>query len=356
MPNGPIFVVGAAGSGTTVMRLILDSHDNVAIAQETGLARLLLANEAIPFWEFGDQWYGRLGLSREDLERRMADFYGGLYAEWAARRGASRWGDKTPFHVWHLDLLARVFPDATFVATVRHPGAVAHSTRRRMRHPYDAAVRYWVRDHLELVHQGATLGGQLLVVRYEDLVTDPEPVLRAVFDRLGEPWLEQVLDFHAVHGRRGTQVEVEGATRSDEPLDPSRIGAWTESMDDTRWARLTRGRAAALAAVWGYDPREPVPAPPTAPLLDGTDLARLLREHPELFRRRRRPRPSLANRPLTPAELADLRRGSAGAGDGGGGLADRLEGRFGEVGRAALHRLPPDARRQARALAQKVRR
>ena len=66
--GGPVFVVGAMGSGTTLTRLVLDSHPNLAIAQETGLARLLVANEWVPFWKFGGEWYGRLGLQREDLD------------------------------------------------------------------------------------------------------------------------------------------------------------------------------------------------------------------------------------------------------------------------------------------------
>ena len=36
MPAGPIFVVGTMRSGSTLFRLILDAHPNIAISEETG--------------------------------------------------------------------------------------------------------------------------------------------------------------------------------------------------------------------------------------------------------------------------------------------------------------------------------
>ena len=53
--QGPVFVVGPMGSGTTLMRLVLDSHSRLALAPETGLARLILAHEQVPFWKFGER-------------------------------------------------------------------------------------------------------------------------------------------------------------------------------------------------------------------------------------------------------------------------------------------------------------
>lgn len=348
--NGPIFVVGAAGSGTTLMRLILDSHDDIAIAQETGFARVLLANEFVPFWEFGGEWHDRLGISRDELEARMREFYGGMFRDFAASRGARRWGDKTPFHLWHLELLARVFPDAVFIGMVRHPGAVANSIRRRMGHEWRDSVRFWVRDNVEMVNQAARLGERMVLCRYEDLVTSPEPVLRELFEWLGEPWSDNLLAFHEVHRRRGTDKEVEGATRSDEPIDPVRTSAWTATMDDERWAHLSRGRVRRVARFLGYEPTAPLPVSPwgegtSTGLLHGSDLPRLMAQRPGA-KWDKRPRPSFANRPLTPQELKRLRR-NIGAGRPQR-LVDRAEERYGEAGRRLLRRLPPPLRRRAR--------
>lgn len=357
--RGPIFVVGPAGSGTTLMRLILDSHDDIAIAQETGFARALLANEHVPFWEFGAEWYGRLGLGRDDLEKELGAFYGGLFSRFAASQGATRWGDKTPFHLWHLPLLARVFPDAQFIGMARHPGATAHSTRRRMRHPWDDSLRYWARDTVEMLAEGAALGERFVLCRYEDLVTRPEPVLRELFEWLGEPWSDQLLSFHEVHRTRGTAAEVEGATRSDKPIDPSRIGAWAEALDADRFARLRRGRVGRLARLLGYRADRPVPGQSwgtTADsiLLTGSQLTRLMSDRPGVDWERR-PRPSFANRALRAEELERLRRLAAG-GTRPPQALERVAERAGGLGRRVLYRLPPDARARVRRLLERGRR
>ena len=58
-PGGkPIFIVGPMGSGTTLLRLIVDSHDDIAVAQETSIMRAYLAHRWIPFHRHGGDWYG----------------------------------------------------------------------------------------------------------------------------------------------------------------------------------------------------------------------------------------------------------------------------------------------------------
>ncbi len=170
----PIFIVGPMGSGTTLMRLIVDSHDNIAIAQETSIMRAYLAHKWIPFHRHGGDWYGRLGWSDDELDVRMREFYAGMFERFAAGQGKKRWGDKTPWHAWHLRELARVFPDAVFIAMVRQPGAVATSVSERFRLNWDGAVNHWVNTTTEQVQRGIELGDRLLMVRYEDLVTSPE--------------------------------------------------------------------------------------------------------------------------------------------------------------------------------------
>ena len=311
-----MFVVGPMGSGTTLMRLVLDSHSCLAMAPETGLARLILAHEHVPFWKFGSEWYGRLGLSSEELDAELRAFYGSLYLRFAQRRGAVRWGDKTPFHTWHVPRLARVFPDAVFVGTVRHPGAVALSLKERFGFTWQAGVRHWVRSTTELVYQGSLLGERFLLCRYEDLVVEPEPPLRELFDWLGEPWEERVLAFHEVHRDRGTDAEVEGRTRSDQPMDASRIARWTEAVDEAERVLLRR-QTHALAALLGYDVAVPTPTrslraglPGFRMLATGDDLAELRCRHGGIDWVDR-PRPTLENREMLAQDLRALREAAA---------------------------------------------
>jgi hypothetical protein len=298
------------GSGTTLMRLIVDSHDNIAIAQETSIMRAYLAHKWIPFHRHGGEWYGRLGWTDDELDQRMHEVYGGMFERFAAQQGKARWGDKTPWHAWHLREIAGLFPDAVFIAMVRHPGAVATSVSERFRQTWGGAVTHWVNTTTEQVQRGVELGDRLLMVRYEDLVTDPEVTLREVFTWLQEPWSDRLLEHDKVHAERGTAKKVEGATRSDKPIATDRITAWVEGKTPEELAVLT-AKAGALAGFYGYDVADAAALEPmTAPgsthrkTLTGTELAARKALFPQLATELEREiTPWAGNRMLTPGAI-----------------------------------------------------
>ena len=353
-PRGPIFVVGAMGSGTTVTRLILDAHPNIAIAQETGLARLLLANEWVPFWKFGGEWYGRLGMTAEDLNREQGQFYASLFQRFAEQQGAQRWGDKTPFHTWHMELLARVFPDSVFIGTVRHPGAVASSVHTRFKYTWGASFGHWRRSTTELAYRGAELGDRFALLRYEELVSDPEPVLRELFSWLGEPWDPRVLAFNEVHKERGTATKAEGGTRSDQPLDTRRIAKWQESMDNEGLTQL-HNALPGLVQLFGYDRDDafalaPLTTVPGSSLLLGSELAIRNKEFDRLIPWDERGRPTFENSHLTPAAMNDLKKRLAGSAASTSPARSKPapDRGLGARARRLAHRLPPSVQARAR--------
>ena len=146
-------------------------------------------------------------------------------------------------------------------------------------------------------------------MRYEDLVLDPETTLREVFSWLDEPWSDRLLEHHLVHSERGTPSKVEGASRSDDPIDPSRISAWTEKVSDDDIA-VMRKRVGGLASFYGYDLDDvDTFTPMTAPgserkkTLTGTDLAKRRAEFPELVELDKVNTPWVGNQMLTPEAI-----------------------------------------------------
>jgi hypothetical protein len=267
--GGPIFIVGSNGSGSTLLRLMLDSHPNIAIPEETGFLRLAAMHRWVPYWKLGGNWYRNLGLSDGELDNALGTFYGVLFSSYATGRGKGRWGDKTPFHVWHLDLATRLFPDAHVIGIVRHPAGAALSMRRRFRRSIKAGITHWRRTNRQLLHAGVQLGDQFSLVRYEDLVTSPEPVMRALLERVGEPWSDDVLAHHEVQPR----AESTGFTRTDRAVDTESLTEWEEHVTGVALSRAI-ARTGALAEFLGYDPQHGTPATPLGePLLTGTQLA-----------------------------------------------------------------------------------
>jgi hypothetical protein len=328
--SAPFFILGSQGSGSTLLRLMLDAHPALAVPAETGFLRLVMAHDWVPFWEFGDKWHKRLGLTDVERDRRLAEFYGGLFDDYAKAHGARRWGEKTPYHVWHIDEARRLFPDAVFLAIVRHPYGAIASMSRRFDRDLTKAVDHWLGTTREIVRRADELGDSLALARYEDLTRSPEAVLRPVLDWLGEPWDDGVLSHHEVaHGPR----VVEGGTRTDESVDPSRIDRWRRWLDEA-----TRAQIDAATSEWarllgyGADPSQPLRGLGTrATLALGTELAGLRGQFPDLDYSPP-PRP-LRDDPLVPRRVR--RR--------------QLRRRRGAPGRAAAEHLPPTILKRLRA-------
>ncbi len=259
------------GSGTTLLRLMLDSHPHIAIPPETGFMRAYKAHRHIPFKHSGRGWARRLGWTDDELDGLLRELYDTLFMRYAEQHGKRRWGEKTPIHTWHVDAMARLFPDARFVGIIRHPGAVVASNMRRWRHSMPKAAIHYDRYARELARQAARRPARFVVLRYEDLVLQPEPVMRELLAWLDEPWADEVLAHDEVQAARGGRRVVEGRTVVDDPIDVSRISAWVGRLEPVKRERLA-ARVGRLAAFYGYRMEDPAVLEPLAG--DGRAVAR----------------------------------------------------------------------------------
>ncbi len=283
-PRGPIFIIGAMGSGTTLLRLMLDSHENIAIPHETGFMRSYRAMEFIPFKWTGWNWTKRLGWTPEERDRELAALYDRFFSRYAEQHGAQRWGEKTPLHTWHVGAMKRLFPDAVFVAMVRHPGASTASNVRRFKQEVRWSATHYDRYSREVARVAAKYPRRFVVLRYEDLLLRTEPALRELLDWLGEPWSDRVLEHHVVQGER-EHDRIEGGSRADAPVDASRIDAWAASTD--AFAKgVARSRLSGIGEFWGYSMDDPAALAPLndrgAALTTGAEVRARIERFPQL--------------------------------------------------------------------------
>ena len=299
--GGPVFVVGSMRSGSTLLRLMLDSHPRIAIGAETGFMGAVMGTKRIPDWKYGAEWYQRIGWTEAELDERLREFYGGMFARYADQRGKARWGEKTPFHTRLIAEMAEVFPAAVFVGIVRHPGAVAASLGASFHYEWEEALRYWTATNLDLVDGACRAGDRFVLCRYEDLVADPEPVLREVLTTVGEEFSPSVLRHHVVQQEQGAPRVVEGSTHTRDAVDPSRAHRWADGLTSDQRAALER--TAPYAEFFGDPAFEAAGHLATdAPsartwTLTGNDLARR--------REQQRDRVDFESRPPLPAFDAD---------------------------------------------------
>jgi Sulfotransferase family len=231
--DSPIFLVGCQRSGTTMLRLVLDSHSRISCGPETrflpDLRRIVDSD-----WER----LSRFGFPREDWLRRIGEFFGGVHADYAADRGKVRWADKTPLYALSIDFVTEVFPEAQIVHVIRDGRDVVVSHRKRF--GYWSAVKCvvkWPRYIRTVRRFGARLPvGRYHELRYEDAVGDPDKTLRALFEFLGEPWEPGVLDYadrpHDVAGKYTVEADRRrAAAGTGEAIYASRVGTYKRELD-----------------------------------------------------------------------------------------------------------------------------
>jgi Sulfotransferase family len=186
----PIFIVGCQRSGTTLVRLMLDSHPGISCGPET---RFLedLAKVTTDNW----QRLAHFGFPKEYWLGAIAGFFDGIQRQYAQSRGKTRWADKTPRYALSLDFIDQLFPDCRVVHVVRDGRDVVVSHRSRFGYvPAVKAAEKWPRYIEAARAAGARLGPERYhELRYEELVADPESTMRRLLGFLDEPWNDAVL-------------------------------------------------------------------------------------------------------------------------------------------------------------------
>jgi Sulfotransferase family len=206
--TAPVLVLGVSRSGTTLLKEMLDRHSALAIPSESYFIPQLWdrhGERSAPEEVVED--VGRIarvrewGVTPEDVRAhlpegaRFADVVDAVYRSYAEARGKTRYGDKTPSYMQHLELLDRVFPGAQYVHIVRDGRAAGLSFMAMKRKPRFNLGRprrlaefacAWRLEVEEAQRFGQRLGsGRYLEVRYEDLVAEPEARLGEVCAFLG---------------------------------------------------------------------------------------------------------------------------------------------------------------------------
>ena len=236
------FIVGSARSGTTLLRMMVNAHPEVAVPPESRFVVELYRNDNVVVGEFltelgGHKRWPSWDTSIEDVRAQIGDRTSAPYTEaieavyraFALARGKSRFGDKTPRYIEHIPLLARLWPSARFVHLVRDGREVALSYADVPFGPKTVAkaAALWSDRVSTGLAAGRPLGqDHYLELRYEQLLTNPQEQVQTLCRFLDLAFNPVMLDF-----AERSRDEVLGRARLYNPnvtRKLSRTRSWTE--------------------------------------------------------------------------------------------------------------------------------
>lgn len=271
-------IVGAPRSGTTLLRLMLDAHPDLAIPPETSFVvaaaaldesrddvRARFVDTVTTYPPHAPNW-NDFGVAREALAEAVqglqpftvADGLRAFYRLYAQRFNKPRWGEKTPDYSLHIGVMGSLLPEARFIHLIRDGRDVAASWRQQWftpGHEPEVLAHAWV-DRVQAARHAGLGHARYTEVLYEDLVKRPEPVLRRLCQFLDLPWSIQMLNHQERAQRRleehRARISLDGNVivshaqrlrqqrRTLERPGTGRIGSWREEMSAEEIERFER--------------------------------------------------------------------------------------------------------------------
>lgn len=210
MSAGPLFVVGMWRSGTSLLYALLNQHPQIRLMYESDLpllTPLFLFGRKSSWWlhKF-DAWNGALtrhSIDADAIDDNITDLPGGFRAiaqQYAAKKGATIWGCKSPNYYDCMNQLADWFPQAKFIVIWRDPADVCRSIiRAAEKSPWfaqsgmDLRALVGYRRMKQEADRLESRRASVYQLQYDELVRDPEATLKAICSFVGVPFEPQML-------------------------------------------------------------------------------------------------------------------------------------------------------------------
>jgi hypothetical protein len=261
-PKAPVFVLGSARSGTTLLYHMLLSSGGFAVYRaESHVFNLIVPRfgdlshsenrrKLMKMWLRSHQ-FRVSGLDAQQIEQRVmaecrsgGDFLRIVMEEIARKQGVERWAESTPEHLLYLDQIKREFPNARVIHIIRDGRDVALSyVKQGWTHPLPwdkrdellVAGMYWK----WIVRKGRENGRQIspdyMEIHFEDLVSRPQEVLAKVSEFIDHPLNYDKIQQSAIGSvsKPNTSFELNSGANGFNP-----VGRWKDNFTPGDLARF----------------------------------------------------------------------------------------------------------------------
>lgn len=292
------FIVGIGRSGTTLLMSMLNAHPLLQGTPEVNffnffynswknknsfhekdfndldvyIEGLRARNQSSGFSWDGPAFRKKIESLKEINFKKIYDAFYASFVYNNTSKDITHNFDKNPINTLFLADLIKTFPDAKFIFLVRDPRANFLSRKEKFKKR--RADIYLDTQRWKLYNEKAwsvikNQPSRFFILKYEDLVTNPEIKLKELSDFFGFAFDEKILNFHEEVKQVSLKNVEEGANENDpklllkyeklsKPINTDRLNAWREKLTEDE-TNICAKICAGTAKHFGYNiDRKPV--------------------------------------------------------------------------------------------------
>ncbi|WP_411768229.1 sulfotransferase family protein [Winogradskyella sp. A3E31] len=270
--NESFFILSNPRSGSTLLRIILQSHPNITVPPECGF---------LQWWHLKYKNWSQLdavnrlevekfckdlasskkietynldfNLLKENINEQLPENYSDLMALVYKTYGVQQhkdvkvWGDKNNYYIKHIDLIKQLYPHTKYIHLVRDGRDVAVSyfklKKIKTESPYkpvlhskiDDIAREWDYNNQNILNSLSTIKNEnKLTVLYEDLVSNLEQECIRLSKFLGVEFNAKMLDYYIINNEKELEpkLTLDWKMKTLMPPDINLIGQYKMYFSD----------------------------------------------------------------------------------------------------------------------------
>ncbi len=256
-----VSVCGAGRTGTTLTRVMLDTHTKIYSGHESYLFLPLEIDISLLSKRFQVDEQRLISLSRSSSCR--SEFIHCFAKELLQASGKSIWADKTSRNVHTAGYFFSHFPNGKVIHVIRDPRDAVASLRQHRRRkklgdrivntgyimPLQLCIERWIKAvHDILPYRQNT---HYLEIKYEDLVQNTEATLKRLTAFCGVGFEAEMMKFHQASGFTRDSTNFIQNIEATYPLFVSSVGRYQSDMN-AQQLELVVEATSSLATLLGY--------------------------------------------------------------------------------------------------------
>jgi len=234
----PIFLIGFPRSGTTLLDTILRSHPLIEVVEEQFMVEQLINSlNQLPNSKFENI----KEIENEQIIKIRKTYFESLESQIQNKNNTKLYIDKLPLNIIHVGEIVRIFPNAKFIVSLRHPcdcvlscfmqdfelnDAMANFLNLDdAAHLYDAVMNLWTQ-------YTSIFSINYHEVKYENLIENFEPTVRSILNFLELSWDDAVLNY-LITAKKRDRITTPSYYQVTKPIYSYAIGRWQRYKKQT---------------------------------------------------------------------------------------------------------------------------